>query len=94
MPVPTPEQFAAMLDKAQAGDYALASINVTSSTTLNAALAAFAETKTDGIIQFSTGGSEFASGPIKDMAVGAIAMQLEFRMPYCAILARNPVQSI
>ncbi len=74
MPVPTPEQFAAMLDKAQAGDYALASINVTSSTTLNAALAAFAETKTDGIIQFSTGGSEFASGPIKDMAVGAIAM--------------------
>jgi fructose-bisphosphate aldolase, class II len=63
-----------MLDEAQKGDYALASINVTSSTTLNAALAAFAETKTDGIIQFSTGGSEFASGPIKDMAVGAIAM--------------------
>lgn len=74
MPVPTPEQFGAMIDAAQKGNYALASINVTSSTTLNAALAAFAETKTDGIIQFSTGGSEFASGPIKNMAVGAIAL--------------------
>ena len=63
-----------MLNSAQKGDYALASINVTSSTTLNAALAAFAETKTDGIIQFSTGGSEFASGPIKSMSEGAIAL--------------------
>jgi len=63
-----------MIDAAQKGDYALASINVTSSTTLNAALAAFAETKTDGIIQFSTGGSEFASGPIKSMSEGAIAL--------------------
>lgn len=74
MPVPDAATFARILDEAQKGNYALASINVTSSTTLNAALAAFAETKTDGIIQFSTGGSEFASGPIKDMAVGAIAM--------------------
>jgi fructose-bisphosphate aldolase class II len=63
-----------MIDTAQKGDYALASINVTSSTTLNAALAAFAETKTDGIVQFSTGGSEFASGPIKSMSEGAIAL--------------------
>ncbi len=63
-----------MLDEAQKGNYALASINVTSSTTLNAALAAFAESGTDGIIQFSTGGSEFASGPAKNMALGGIAM--------------------
>jgi fructose-bisphosphate aldolase class II len=74
MPVPDAATFARMLDSAQKGDYALASINVTSSTTLNAALAAFAETKTDGIVQFSTGGSEFASGPIKNMAEGAIAL--------------------
>lgn len=74
MPVPDAATFARMLDSAQKGDYALASINVTSSTTLNAALAAFAETKTDGIIQFSTGGSEFASGPIKSMSEGAIAL--------------------
>ncbi len=74
MPVPDAATFARMLDSAQKGDYALASINITSSTTLNAALAAFAETKTDGIIQFSTGGSEFASGPIKSMSEGAIAL--------------------
>lgn len=74
MPVPDAATFARMIDEAQKGNYALASINVTSSTTLNAALAAFAETKTDGIIQFSTGGSEFASGPIKNMAEGAIAL--------------------
>lgn len=74
MPVPDAATFARMIDAAQKGNYALASINVTSSTTLNAALAAFAETKTDGIIQFSTGGSEFASGPIKSMSTGAIAL--------------------
>ncbi len=74
MPVPDAATFARMIDSAQKGNYALASINVTSSTTLNAALAAFAETKTDGIIQFSTGGSEFASGPIKSMSEGAIAL--------------------
>jgi fructose-bisphosphate aldolase class II len=74
MPVPDPKTFAQILDAAQAGNYALASINVTSSNTLNAALAAFAETKTDGIIQISTGGGEFASGPIKNMATGAIAL--------------------
>ena len=74
MPVPTPEQFARMLDAAQKGDYALASINVTSSSTLNAALRAFAETGTDGIVQISTGGGEFLSGPAKDMALGAIAL--------------------
>lgn len=74
MPVPTPDQFKQMLTAAQDGDYALASINVTSTNTLNAALAAFAETKTDGIIQFSTGGAEHASGPIKDMGLGGIAL--------------------
>lgn len=63
-----------MLDAAQAGDYALASINVTSSNTASAALAAFAETGTDGILQISTGGGEFFSGPAKDMALGAIAL--------------------
>ena len=74
MPVPDPATFAKMIDAAQEGNYALASINVTSSSTINAALAAFVETGSDGIIQFSTGGGEFASGPNKDMALGAIAM--------------------
>jgi fructose-bisphosphate aldolase class II len=74
MPVPNPSQFGAILDAAQKGDYAIASINVTSSNTINAALYAFAETKTDGIIQFSTGGGEHASGPAKNGALGAIAL--------------------
>ncbi len=74
MPVPDPKTFAQMIKTAQENDYALTSINVTSTNTLNAALAAFAETKTDGIIQFSTGGAEHASGPAKDMGLGGIAL--------------------
>lgn len=74
MPVPTPAQFKQIIKTAQENDYAIASINVTSTNTLNAALAAFVETKTDGIIQFSTGGAEHASGPAKDMGLGGIAL--------------------
>ncbi len=74
MPVPNPATFAKILDAAQQGDYALASINVTSSNSANAAMAAFAESGTDGIVQISTGGGEFASGPAKDMALGTIAL--------------------
>ena len=87
MPVPTPSQFAQMLDRAQAGDYALASINVTSTSTLNAALRAFAESGSDGIVQISTGGGEFLSGPAKDMATGAIAIADYAR----AVMADVPV---
>lgn len=75
MPIATPKQYAAMLDAAQAGDYAYPAINVTSLPTLNGALRAFAETKSDGIIQISTGGGQFASGTaVKDMALGAIVL--------------------
>lgn len=74
MPVPTPSEFAQILDAAQAGDYALASINVTSTNTANAAIAAFAEAGADGIVQISTGGAEFISGPAKSMEIGAISL--------------------
>ncbi|MBP7948842.1 MAG: class II fructose-bisphosphate aldolase [Verrucomicrobiales bacterium] len=75
MPVATPSQFAAMLDAAQAGDFAFPAINVTSLPTINGALKAFAEQKSDGIIQVSTGGGQFASGTaVKDMALGAIVL--------------------
>jgi fructose-bisphosphate aldolase class II len=74
MPVPDPQTFARILDASIEGHYAIASINVTSSNTAAAALAAFAETKSDGILQISTGGGEFFSGPAKDMALGAIAL--------------------
>ena len=75
MPVATPAQYRAMLDAAQKGGYAYPAINVTSLPTINGALKAFAESKSDGIIQVSTGGGEFASGTsVKDMALGAIVM--------------------
>ena len=75
MPIATPKQYAAMLDAAQAGDYAYPAINVTSLPTLNGALKAFAESKSDGIIQVSTGGGQFASGTaVKDMALGAVVL--------------------
>ncbi len=75
MPVATPAQYAAMLDAAQAGDYAYPAINVTSLVTINAALQAFAEKKSDGIIQVSTGGGQFASGlGVKDAVLGAVVL--------------------
>ena len=55
MPVASPSQYAAMLDAAQAGDYAFPAINVTSLVTINAALKAFSEKNSDGIIQVSLG---------------------------------------
>ncbi len=75
MPIATPEAYAAMLDRAKAGSFAYPAINVTSSQTVNAALAGFAEAGSDGIMQMSTGGAEYASGQkVKDMVVGAVAL--------------------
>jgi fructose-bisphosphate aldolase class II len=75
MPIATPERYRAMLDAARAGNYALPAINVTSSESLNAALAGFAEAESDGIVQVSTGGGSFLSGRrIGDMALGAEAL--------------------
>ena len=75
MPVATPAQYRAMLDAAQKGGYAYPAINVTSLPTINGALRAFAEAKSDGIIQVSTGGGQFASGTcVNDAAFGAIVL--------------------
>ncbi len=75
MPIATPEVYAEMLDRAKANEFAYPAINVTSSETLNAALRGFAEAESDGIVQLSTGGSEFASGSkVKDMVTGSVAM--------------------
>ncbi|WP_405114859.1 class II fructose-bisphosphate aldolase [Micromonospora sp. NBC_01405] len=74
MPIASPEAYAEMLDRAKAGRYAYPAINVTSSQTLNAALKGFADAESDGIIQVSTGGAEYLSGPsVKDMVTGAVA---------------------
>ncbi len=64
-----------MLDAARKGGYALPAINTTSSSTIIAALEGFSEAGSDGIIQFSYGAGEFASGQSnKDMAMGARAL--------------------
>ena len=75
MPIATPAQFRQMLEAAQGGGYAYPAINTTSIITLNAAMKGFAESKSDGIIQFSTGAGQFASGLAnKDDAFGCIVL--------------------
>jgi fructose-bisphosphate aldolase class II len=75
MPVPDYKTYCKMLDNAYANKFAFPAINVTSEITANAALKAFAECKSDGMIQVSTGGGQFASGQgVKDMVVGAISI--------------------
>ncbi|GAB3595165.1 class II fructose-bisphosphate aldolase [Angustibacter peucedani] len=75
MPIATPESYADMLDRAKAGAFAYPAINVSSSQTLNAAIRGFAEAESDGIVQVSTGGAEYLSGPtVKDMVAGSVAL--------------------
>ncbi|MEN9660962.1 MAG: hypothetical protein RLZZ443_891 [Actinomycetota bacterium] len=75
MPVASPDQYLEMLDRAKNGGFAYPAINVSSSQTLNAALAGLAEAGSDGIIQVTTGGGDYWSGPtVKKMASGAAAM--------------------
>ena len=74
MPIATPEIYAQMLDTAKANGFAFPAINVSSSQTLNAALKGFADAGSDGIIQVSTGGAEYFSGPsVKNMVTGSVA---------------------
>jgi len=75
MPIATPEVYAEMLDRAKADRFAYPAINISSSQTLNAALRGFAEAESDGIVQVSTGGAEYLSGPtVKDMVTGSTAL--------------------
>lgn len=77
-----------MLDGARSGKYALPAINVTSSSTMLAAMEGFSDASSDGIIQISYGGAEFASGQSnKSMVVGAAALA-EFGH---AVAAQYPV---
>lgn len=85
MPIVTPEKYAEMLDTAKANQFAFPAINVSSSQTLNAALKGFADAGADGIIQVSTGGAEYLSGPsVKDMVAGSVAFAA-----YAAEVAKN-----
>ncbi|MET3962232.1 fructose-bisphosphate aldolase class II [Marmoricola sp. OAE513] len=85
MPIATPEKYAEMLDTAKAKSFAFPAINVSSSQTLNAALQGFADAGSDGIIQVSTGGAEYLSGPsVKNMVTGSVAFAA-----YAAEVAKN-----
>ena len=85
MPIATPEVYAEMLDKAKRESFAYPAINVSSSQTLNAALKGFADAGSDGIIQVSTGGADYLSGPtVKHMVTGSSAFAA-----YAAEVAKN-----
>jgi len=85
MPIATPEIYADMLDRAKKGAFAYPAINVSSSQTITAAIRGFAEAESDGIIQFSWGGAEYASGStVKNMVDGAVALA-----EYAHVVAKN-----
>ena len=85
MPIATPEKYAEMLDAAKSKGFAFPAINVSSSQTLNAALKGFADAGADGIIQVSTGGADYLSGPsVKNMVSGSAAFAA-----YAAEVAKN-----
>jgi len=77
MPIASPEVYAEMINRAKTQGFAYPAINCTSSQTINAAIRGFAEAGSDGIVQISTGGAEYISGPtVKDRVRGAIAFSL------------------
>src|SRR5436309_14459683 len=85
MPIATPERYAEMLDRAKSGGFAYPAINCTSSQTVNAALRGFAEAGSDGIIQVSWGGANFASGAsVNNMVDGAIGLA-----EFAKVVAKN-----
>ena len=85
MAIATPEVYAELIDRAKSGKFAYPAVNVTSSQTLTAALQGFAEAESDGIIQVSVGGSEYASGStVKDRVAGSLALAA-----YAAEVAKN-----
>ena len=88
MPIATPEIYAQMLDTAESGGISDSAINITLSQTLNAALRGFADAGSDGIVQISTGGAEYLSGPLKDMVTGAVAPLAEFAY---VVAAKYPI---
>ena len=75
MPLATTEGYAELIDRAKAGGFAYPAVNVTSSQSVTAALQGFAEAESDGIIQVSVGGAEYASGStVKDRVAGSLAL--------------------
>lgn len=75
MPVVDYTTYCRMLDHAKENHFAFPAVNVATLEAANAALRGLSESKSDGIIQVSTGGAAFASGTtVKDMVSGAISL--------------------
>ena len=73
MGVVNSEEYGEMLDRAKKGGFAYPAINVSSSQTLNAALAGLQAAGSDGILQVTTGGGDYWSGStIKNRVSGAL----------------------
>ncbi|HBB39266.1 MAG TPA: class II fructose-bisphosphate aldolase, partial [Candidatus Aquiluna sp.] len=62
MAIATSAEYQEMLDRAKQNRFAYPALNVSSSQTLNAALAGLQAAGSDGIIQVSTGGADYWSG--------------------------------
>lgn len=81
MPVVTYEQYINMMKAAYDNHYAYPAVNVSSMETANAVLKGLADAKSDGIVQISVGGAEFASGlNVKDKVLGAISLADHVRL--------------
>ena len=75
MPIATPDVYAEMLRRAKEHCFAFPAINCIARRRSTPRIKGFADAGSDGIIQFSTGGAEFASGlGVKDMVTGAVAL--------------------
>ena len=75
MPVADYARYCEMLERARKGRFAYPAVNVTSLSTANAVLQGLAQSRSDGIVQVSTGGAAFASGAaVRDMVLGAVSI--------------------
>ena len=71
MPIATTDQYVEMLENAKKGGFAYPAINIVNLEGIQAALQAFSECNTDGMIQVSTGGGAHATGGLADGPLGA-----------------------
>ncbi len=88
MPVATPETYAAMLDKAKSESFAFPAINVSSSQTLNAALAGFAEAEFRQIADWIV---EVVDGLAANGADGNAEVEEKVKAEVSALCARFPL---
>ena len=62
MPIAKPQTYRQVIDTATEQSFAFPAVNCVGSEAVNTAVKGFADAGNDGIVQFSTGGAEFASG--------------------------------